>query len=132
MIAEAAYFRAAKRGFEGGDPAVDWVEAEIEVDARLREVENGQLLERLEEGLEIATKRINAIRRKASGLASDTRTEMQRDLAKLGELRDALRAKVKELRVLGEQAGHKARAQAEKVRDDLADAIQRLTSKKNH
>jgi hypothetical protein len=39
MIAEAAYFRAERRGFAGGDPVVDWLEAEAEVDARL----NGQL-----------------------------------------------------------------------------------------
>lgn len=34
MIAVAAYYRAEKRGFIGGDPAQDWVEAEAEV-ARL-------------------------------------------------------------------------------------------------
>ena len=28
MIAEAAYFRAERRGFSGGDPATDWIEAE--------------------------------------------------------------------------------------------------------
>jgi hypothetical protein len=35
MIAEAAYFKAERRGFQGGDPAQDWIEAEAEVDARL-------------------------------------------------------------------------------------------------
>jgi Protein of unknown function (DUF2934) len=34
MVAEAAYFRAQRRGF-GGDPARDWVEAEAEIDAML-------------------------------------------------------------------------------------------------
>jgi Protein of unknown function (DUF2934) len=32
MIAEAAYFRAEKRGFVGGDVAQDWLEAEKEID----------------------------------------------------------------------------------------------------
>jgi hypothetical protein len=32
MIAEAAYFRAKKRGFVGGDPVEDWTAAEREVD----------------------------------------------------------------------------------------------------
>ena len=32
MIAERAYLRAEKRGFQGGDPVIDWVEAEREVD----------------------------------------------------------------------------------------------------
>ncbi len=36
LIAEAAYIRAEKRGFQGGDPVVDWLEAEQEVEQRLR------------------------------------------------------------------------------------------------
>ena len=35
MIAEAAYYRAEKRGFSGGSSLDDWIAAEIEVDARL-------------------------------------------------------------------------------------------------
>lgn len=34
-IAEAAYYRAERRGFVGGDSARDWLEAEAEVDAQL-------------------------------------------------------------------------------------------------
>ena len=37
MIALAAYLRAEARGFEGGNPVEDWLAAEAEVDARLRE-----------------------------------------------------------------------------------------------
>ena len=35
MIREAAYHRAAQRGFTGGSPEQDWMEAEKEVDALL-------------------------------------------------------------------------------------------------
>jgi hypothetical protein len=35
MIAETAYYKAARRGFRGGDPASDWLEAEAEIDAKL-------------------------------------------------------------------------------------------------
>ncbi len=35
LIAEAAYFRAEKRGFQPGFESQDWEEAEAEVDARL-------------------------------------------------------------------------------------------------
>jgi hypothetical protein len=35
MIAEAAYYRAQQRGFLGGDPLQDWIEAEAEVCTRL-------------------------------------------------------------------------------------------------
>jgi hypothetical protein len=37
MIALAAYLRAEARGFVGGDPVEDWLAAEAEVDARLRQ-----------------------------------------------------------------------------------------------
>jgi hypothetical protein len=35
MIAEAAYFRAQRRGFRNGDTVRDWAEAEAEIDAML-------------------------------------------------------------------------------------------------
>jgi len=35
MIAEAAYLKAAERGFSGGDPVADWLDSEREVDALL-------------------------------------------------------------------------------------------------
>ncbi len=35
MIAEAAYYRALKRGFQDGDPVQDWLEAEREVERLL-------------------------------------------------------------------------------------------------
>lgn len=35
MIAEAAYYRALRRGFSGGDPVTDWLAAEREINERL-------------------------------------------------------------------------------------------------
>lgn len=35
MIAEAAYFRAVQRGFNGGDSLDDWLAAEREINRRL-------------------------------------------------------------------------------------------------
>lgn len=35
LIAEAAYYRALKRGFEGGNALEDWLAAEAEVDRQL-------------------------------------------------------------------------------------------------
>lgn len=35
MIADAAYYRAEKRHFVGGDPAEDWAAAEAEIEAAL-------------------------------------------------------------------------------------------------
>jgi len=36
MIQTAAYLRAEKRGFQGGHPVQDWVDAEREIDATLK------------------------------------------------------------------------------------------------
>jgi hypothetical protein len=35
LIAEAAYLRAEARGFVGGDPVADWLEAERDIDQRI-------------------------------------------------------------------------------------------------
>ena len=35
MIEREAYLRAEQRGFQGGDPVTDWLEAEEEVDRML-------------------------------------------------------------------------------------------------
>lgn len=35
MIAEAAYYRAEKRGFAAGDSMRDWLDAEVEIDQTL-------------------------------------------------------------------------------------------------
>lgn len=40
MIAIAAYYRAERRGFDGGDPVEDWLEAEQEIDSLLRVAHN--------------------------------------------------------------------------------------------
>jgi len=43
LIAEAAFFRAEKRGFSPGHEVEDWLAAESEVDAKLlHAVESGQ------------------------------------------------------------------------------------------
>jgi hypothetical protein len=36
-IAEAAYYIAERRGFQGGDPAQDWRKAEAQIDAWILE-----------------------------------------------------------------------------------------------
>jgi len=36
MIAEAAYYLAEHRKFQGGDPEQDWLQAEAEIDRNLR------------------------------------------------------------------------------------------------
>jgi hypothetical protein len=42
LIAEAAYHRAQRRGFRGGSAVADWLAAEADIDAMLRNVERSQ------------------------------------------------------------------------------------------
>lgn len=132
MIAEAAYFRAERRGFNGGDAVRDWCEAEAEVDARLREMDDERLVERIQEILLTVSQKLPTLRRKVARLSKEARGEWQRDTEKLAALRDALRPKVAELREQGEQASHKLRAQAESIRAEIADLVQRLAAKAKH
>jgi len=43
MIAEAAYYLAERRGFDGGDPVADWLEAEAEIDAIIDRIEDSSV-----------------------------------------------------------------------------------------
>jgi hypothetical protein len=132
MIAEAAYFRAERRGFNGGDTVRDWCEAEAEIDAELRKLEDGQLVERVEEALDAAAKRLAGARRKLARLSSDARGEWERDLDKLVALRDALKPKLGELKEQGAQAGRRLREQTEKIGADLSELMRRLEAKGKH
>ena len=132
MIAEAAYFKAERRGFSGGDAMRDWCEAEAEIDAQLRGPEDLQLVERVEEALESAAKRLAPVRRKLARLSSEARGEWERDIDKLAALRDTLTPKLVELKAQGEQAGRKLREQSERIRDEIVDLVQRLETKAKH
>lgn len=132
MIAEAAYFRAEKRGFMGGEECRDWLEAEAEIDQRLRKHEIEGFVERLDEGLVIINKQLTSLRKKASTLATSARTEWQQDLEKLAQLRDALKPKLDEIRVQGEQVGEEVRLRAEKIWDEITDTTRRIGQKTQH
>lgn len=132
MIAEAAYFRAERRGFNGGDPVRDWCEAEAEIDGQLRRHEDGQLVERIEEALESAAKRLKAVRRKVARLSSEARGEWERDVDRLAALREKLKPNLEELREQGERTGRKVREQAERIRDEIAELVQRLEARAKH
>ena len=125
MIAEAAYFRAEQRGFSGGDPLLDWVEAEAEINAQLCSADKDSILFRLDERVEMATKRLKALRKKVSGMKADARKEWQQDVEKLAALRDALKVKLEEVRERGGQATRKAQEQAEGIWEEILAIVQR-------
>jgi hypothetical protein len=132
LIAEAAYFKAQQRGFNGGDAVRDWCEAEVEIDARLRQLDCEQLVARIEELAGAAGKKLRAARRKVASLSAGARAEWQKDMDRLTVLRDALQPTLEELREQGARAGLKAREQVDKIRGEVADLVQRLDANAKH
>jgi DNA anti-recombination protein RmuC len=131
MIADAAYFRAEQRGFQGGDPLNDWVEAEAEVDARLRNSGGRDHLAELDEKLAIANEKLRTFRKKISGMKIDVREEWADDIDKLASLRDRFRKRLGEIRAQGEHASEKLQAQADKLWLEISELVDRVSSRKS-
>jgi hypothetical protein len=129
MIAETAYFLAHERGFMGGDPVEDWINAERAVDRQLCELATARMLERLESGVATATKKLAALKRRVS---TGARAELHADAQKLAVLKVALRGKIRELSERGEDAGQKVLGQAEKVWNELGEVMQRIEARARH
>ena len=132
MIAETAYFLAQERGFTGGDPVSDWIEAERRVDQQLWALATARMVERLESGVVAAGKQLGAVKRRAATLAASARTELNADVEKLDGLKLALRSKLDELRERGDRVSEKALHQAEKVWAELSDALKRVSARTQH
>ena len=86
LIAEAAYFRAERRGFTGGDPLDDWLQAEAEIDRMAPRPNHQQqnelaayrkLRDKVEEQLRAMHKSVNAQTLKD---ALDTATDELKEL----------------------------------------------------
>lgn len=111
MISEAAYLRAAQRGFEGGDPLADWLAAEAEINRALprpqQQKEELALYERLRSEIQ---DRLTEIR--AGVNAESVRAAVERAVARLRES--------------GGQTGDTLNRVAESLRKDIASAAERM------
>jgi hypothetical protein len=132
MIAETAYFLAHERGFQGGDPVADWIEAERRVDRQLRALTAARMVERLEAGVSSVSKNMVAITQRVSTLAAGARAELDADLEKLHALRLSLREKLADLKDRSDEAGQKAMQQAERVWNELNETLQSVTTRMHH
>jgi len=112
MIAEAAYFRAEKRGFAAGDSVEDWIVAERQVDEALG-IENPEQMKD-----EMAA--YNRMRREVMRMIGGVRGTVS---AKT--VRQALDKASKELKGLGEYTVDTVNKAAEAVRREI-------TSRRKH
>lgn len=114
LIAEAAYFRAAERGFQGGDPVDDWLRAEAEINRTLphprQQKEDLLLYERLR----------NEIRTRLADIQTTVNPET---------IRDAIERAVMRVQEAGGQTAEAVNRVAESLKKDLASAAERMGPK---
>lgn len=111
MISEAAYFRAAERGFQGGDPVSDWLAAEHEVNRAFpspkQQKEELAAYQQLRHEVQV---RLAEIRETITG---DT-------------VRDVVERAVIRLKEAGGQTTETINKVAESVKKDMANAAERM------
>lgn len=126
MIAEAAYYRAEGRGFAEGDPFLDWLDAEREIDALLNVPKAESWLKQFESQLSTGRERLTTLKQGIASKGKTARAELKKDLEKLDEKLDSFESKLRELRDRGEKVTQRARQQAEKAWDEISELTHRV------
>jgi rubrerythrin len=116
MIAEAAYFRAEKRGFVGGDPVEDWIAAEKEVDKLLGTETHVQKETELAAYQRMRQEVMRILRSASAPISANT-------------IRQALDKGSSELRGLGDYSSSTVNKATEAVRREIASTAEKLGSK---
>lgn len=139
MIAEAAYFRAEKRGFVMGDAAQDWLEAEAEICGILQEPkENGEgsrasakqsFQQKLEAQLKEWDAKLDDLKAKALETKDEIRAEYEKQFDVLAGKRAAAQAKLQELRLRTDDAWEDLKGGTEKAWDEMRKALDRIASR---
>jgi len=132
MIEEAAYFRAQHRGFEGGDPLADWLEAEAEIDRLLEgggQTPSRSLAEQVAARLREWDGEFARLTVKGREVKAGVRAELERELERLKPLRTSAAAALEDLRERGDQAVGDLHKLSDKVRTDLSDALESLAKR---
>ena len=138
MIAEAAFFRAEKRGFAGGDEAKDWLEAEVEIDALLQQQlesgkEDGMTRKVFQKKLETQLKKWDAkfdkLQAKAQKAKSEIRADIEKQIESLAGRRIVVHAKMLEIGQRTEDAWEDLRTGAEKTWGEMHEALDRLVDR---
>jgi hypothetical protein len=111
MVAEAAYFRALGRGFQGGDPLDDWLAAEREINRLLPSAQ--------QQKRELAA--YERLRQAVGRILAESRSALSAD-----NLRGVLEQAKTQLRKLGSDSADTIDKVAETVEKDMIGAAQRI------
>lgn len=136
MITEAAYFRAEKHGFVGGDPALDWLEAEAEIDRIIQQpgkepqmTEKQAFQQKLEAQLKEWDAKLEELKSKAQEAKTEIRADYEKQLEILASKRDLARTKVLELRQRTEDAWEDLKGGTEKAWEEMRKTLDHITSR---
>jgi hypothetical protein len=116
MIAEAAYYRAQKRGFVNSDPVQDWLAAEAEIDEYLEKLRDREL-----QYQELAV--YEKMRRRIKKIFADTR-----DTINVETFRQAFEKVNKEFKDIGEFLPETVDKASKKLKQETAVAVEKLGS----
>jgi Protein of unknown function (DUF2934) len=138
MIAEAAYFRAEKRGFVGGDVAQDWLDSEAEIDRLLQkssasakdEITTKQAFQKkLEAQLKEWDSKFAALTAKAQGAKTKIQAKIESEIVVLSNKRAAAQSTLRELRQRTGGAWVDLKIGAEKTWEEMHEALDRVISR---
>ena len=113
MIAEAAYYRAEKRGFKGGDPTEDWIAAQKEVDEALGVEEINQKKEQLAAYEKMRQEVMKILQSVPETINANT-------------LKQAIEGAGKRLKDLGEYTSDTVNKASEAIRREMASTAEKL------
>jgi hypothetical protein len=131
MIEEAAYYRAERRSFSGGDPVADWLEAEADVDRMLGKdgpaSDKPGPIEQFEAQLKALDEEIRRLMGKARGVQTRVRTDLEQELERLRPLRQVAEERLTELRGRSGEAWEEVRKGVDRAREDFNAALSAIT-----
>jgi predicted nucleic acid-binding Zn-ribbon protein len=138
MIAEAAYFRAEKRGFTGGDMSQDWLEAEAEIDDFLKQqskpnkkkaITQKAFLKKLEGQIKEWDDKFEKLQDKAKKAKAEIQADVEKQISALGKKRTAAQKKVVVLSQKTEDTWESVKDGVEKTWEEMQEALDRFVSR---
>ena len=115
MIEEAAYFRAEKRGFKGGNTTEDWIAAEKEIAELLGEETSEQKRKELAAYQKMRQEVMRILRNAKTPISANT-------------IRQSLDKAARELRGLGEYSADTVNKATEAIKREIASTVEKLGS----
>ena len=141
MIADAAYFRAEKRGFSTGDTAQDWLDAEAEIDRALQTPDSkskalpitAKQALAFQKKLETQVKKwdveLASLKTKAQKAKTGIKADYEKQIEMLAEKRDIVQAKMQELGVLAGDAWIDVKGSTEKIWEEMQKTLEHIAAR---